>query len=312
MKSRIFDTKNVILTQISEDDLESFLVDFDFAETGQPEYMLEGLTKAIINTIPEYVFAYHSDSEIPLTETIERVRQAAKSIYKIEEYDLMRRAYLSSDELAKTELENKGYINRGEFGELILHLLLREFHNTIPLISKVYFKDSANVPAHGFDAVHVSEQEKVLWLGESKFYTDGRQGVKALLDDLEHHFTRNYLEDQAVVIKKNLDSSSMPQRDKWIENLNSAPKVKELLPIVNIPLLCVFQDDIYSQFHDFSDSKAIDYHEMGMRELKQFFDLKNSHPLKSQLNVVLLLFPVRDKKELVTKLHERLWHMQNT
>jgi hypothetical protein len=30
---------------------------------------------------------------------------------------------------------------RGEFGELILHLLLRDFHDTVPLLSKIYFKD---------------------------------------------------------------------------------------------------------------------------------------------------------------------------
>lgn len=43
-----------------------------------------------------------------------------------------------------------------EFIELLLHLLLREYKHTIPLISKVYFKDSAGVPAHGFDAVHIT------------------------------------------------------------------------------------------------------------------------------------------------------------
>ena len=50
---------------------------------------------------------------------------------------------------------------------------------------------------------------------------------------------------------------------------------------------------------------------MNIRELKKTFDDENKHPLKSRLNVILLLFPVKNKKELIKILHEKLWHMQN-
>lgn len=57
------------------------------------------------------------------------------------------RIYCSTDveerKRAKIELEKMPFKNRGEFGEIILHFLLRDFKNTIPLVSKVYFKDSS-------------------------------------------------------------------------------------------------------------------------------------------------------------------------
>lgn len=50
---------------------------------------------------------------------------------------------------------------------LVLHMFLKEFKNTIPLISKMYFKDSFSQEAKGFDAVHVSQDSLTLWLGET-------------------------------------------------------------------------------------------------------------------------------------------------
>ncbi|WP_330558188.1 Hachiman antiphage defense system protein HamA [Acutalibacter sp. 1XD8-33] len=49
---------------------------------------------------------------------------------------------LDNEKSVEEEIKKLGGSRRGEFGELILHLLLRDFKNTIPLISKVYFKDS--------------------------------------------------------------------------------------------------------------------------------------------------------------------------
>lgn len=311
MKSRIFDKKNIIVSKVNEDDLNSFLVDMDIGDDGQPYYPINELASCIINTIPEYVFAQYENPEIPQTDTVEKLREAARSIYKIKNFETMRRWYLEHDETAKTELEKISENQRGEFGELLLHLILRDFKGTIPLISKVYFKDSAGVPAHGFDAVHISPDEKILWLGESKFYNDGKTGVRNLLKDLTEHFTRDFLNEQFAIIKKNLENNSIPQRDEWIKTLSNCSKLQEKISMINIPMLCTYTHDIYQRFSDFTKDDAITYHETNIRELKQYFDEKNEHPLKAQLNVILLLFPVRNKKELVIKLHEKLWHMQS-
>lgn len=79
--------------------------------------------------------------------------------------------------------------------------------------------------------------------------------------------------------------------------------------MINIPMLCTYSHDIYKHFSDFSKNEAVAYHETNIRELKQYFNENNKHPLKEHLNIILLLFPVRDKKELVIKLHEKLWHI---
>ena len=308
---RIFDKRNVILLKINESDLNSFLVDIDIDDSGINRYMLEEFAKVVMDVIPEYVFAQYSNDEINDLNAVEKLREAAHSIYKIKEFDLMRKYYLEGNLAAKQELDNSAYKNRGEFGELILHLLLRDFKGTIPLISKVYFKDASGVPAHGFDTVHVSPNERVLWLGESKFYSDGKQGIKKLLEDLNAHFKKEYLEEQFIIIKKNLECNKIPQRQYWINELANCNKLCDRLNMINIPMLCAYENDIYTKYKDLTDTKAVEYHELNIRELKQYFDDENNHPLKSRLNIILLLLPVKDKKELIKLLHEKLWHMQN-
>lgn len=63
------------------------------------------------------------------------------------------------------------YQRRGEFGELFLHGILRDFYDAEPAVSKIYFADGPNETAKGFDSVHVvvrSDGELDLWLGEAK------------------------------------------------------------------------------------------------------------------------------------------------
>lgn len=202
---KIFDKKNIILLKINEADLNSFLIDIDLNDDGVHRYMLEEFAKELINVVPEYVFAQYEDTEINSINAVEKIGEAARSIYKIKEFDLMRKYYLENDLEAKKALDNLPYKKRGEFGELILHMLLRDFKGTIPLVSKVYFKDSSGVPAHGFDTVHISPDEKILWLGESKLYKKGKRGISELINDLNEHFKKEYLNEQFLIIKKILN-----------------------------------------------------------------------------------------------------------
>lgn len=310
MNSRTFDRTNVIILNVEEENLLSFLVDKDIDDNGEYKMMLNELANAIIRTIPEYVFANYEDPLIPQNNSVDMLREAARNIYKIPDYQLMRDYYIDGN--ASKEKDIVDFANRkGEFGELLLHLILRDFKKTIPLISKVYFKDSTGIPAHGFDSVHISPEDKILWLGESKFYTDAKSGIKELVNDINSHIKADYLNEQFIIIKKNLENNSIPQRDFWIQQLISANKLTSKVSMINIPLLCIYPHDVYKLYDEIQCEEAVKYHCKDVKELKDYFDNLNNHPLKSELNIILILFPIEDKKVLVKKLHEKLWHMQN-
>lgn len=81
--------------------------------------------------------------------------------------------------------------------------------------------------------------------------------------------------------------------------------------MINIPLLCIYPDDIYKQFVDIGSSQAFEVHIQEVSKLKEYFDKHNKHPLKAQLNVILFLFSIKDKNEFLEKLHQKLWHLQS-
>lgn len=297
--SRSFDKKNVILVQINEDDLLSFLVDKDLTDDGTIKCRIKDLAELLINTIPEYVFAEYQNPDIPFN-SVSMVREAAKCMYTVK----------NRDDTTHSNNCTRPKSTKGDFGEVLLHLLLREFKETIPLVSKAYLKDSPDVPAHGFDVVHVSPHEKILWLGESKFYTDSKAGIKSLIEDLNDHINQNFVDRQFAFIMKNVTNNSIPGRDEWIEILNDRSAFSDRIKMLNIPMLCIYEHDIYNHFEDLKTDEAVSYHKTNVKTLKNLFDHLNNHPLKSNLNIILMLFPIANKQELLSELELRLYHMQ--
>ena len=300
-----FGANKIIKEHIHETDLCTYFVGFDLTDSGKNEYRMDRLVQLLTSVIPEYAFGHNNVSSSKL---VEYLTDAAKAIYSIDVFQKVRDIY-SNGGLIEDSVADR-YLRRGEFGELILHLLLRDFHDTIPLISKIYFKDSLGTTVHGFDAVHINPEERTLWLGESKIYTDGEKGVNALIGDIKEHITSNYLDSEFAIIKRKIENvTNIPEIDYWHNILNKSTTLREKFQNITIPLLCVYESNNFTKYNDEINEFIEDY-EKEVRKLKIFFDDNNDHPLKTSLNIILLLFPVKSKKELVARLHKNLSLMQ--
>lgn len=311
-ENRIFDKAHLIEVSIDEEDLMSFLVKMDIDENGKNKYPDDDLARLVLSVLTDYVFAWHED--IKLEDAMSKVSEAAKRLYETDPYRIMYEYYVKENtapelvEEARKLEEN----NRGEFGELLLHLLLRDFKGTQSLMSKVYFRDSRGVPAHGFDAVHYIPSSKQLWLGESKLYSDGKSGLVSLVKDLKEHLTRDYMQEQYVIIEKNIKSQNNPDRDYWISKFQKNVRLADMIDGLNLAMLCLYPHDVYQKMinEELVEEQGLDYHKTNIRELKSYFDRINDCMIRDKVNIVLLLFPVRDKKEFVKKLHEKLYFAQ--
>ena len=311
-ENRIFDKAQLIEVTIDEDDLMSFLVKIDVDDDGKPKYPDEELAKLVLRVLPEYVFAWHEG--VSLVDAMAKVSEAANRLYQTDPYKAMFEYYVNNNrdpELVEKvrKLEEN---NRGEFGELLLHLLLRDFKGTKTLMSKVYFSDSRGVPAHGFDAVHYIPESKQLWLGESKLYSDGKGGLRNLVDDIRKHLTRDYMHDQFVVIEKNIKCQTNPDKDEWINKFHKNERLADMIDGLNLAMLCLYPHDIYQKQlnEELNQLESLEYHKANIRELKDYFDRINTCPIRDKVHIVLLMFPVKDKVEFVKKLHLKLWHAQ--
>jgi len=277
--ARPFNSELVIDERICDATLKAYHVGFD-----QNKFRLQPLVDVIRSVIPEYSLGYHNGQNIPFTEIVERLNEAAKTVYTTDKYK-----------------------QRGEFGELILHLLLRDFHQSIPLISTIYFRDSANVPAHGFDGVHITIKgtEKKLWLGESKLYKSGKDGVKDLAGDLKKHFTADYLQQQFILIKRKLPND-VPAIEYWEALMHKNQRLDVVFSSIVIPMVCTYNSSLFKS-HSSETKQYIDEFKKECEGLNgEFVGLKP----KTNVEIILMLLPIPDKDELNTELDSRLKAMQ--
>lgn len=300
-----FKAHEVIEERIKESELCSYLVGFDIDDSGVSFYRLDPLVMKILSALHEFAFGFHEGEQTDNTETLFKLIESSRSIYKIDEYQKVKDLYFNSGALTD-DIADK-YLRRGEFGELILHLILRDFHNTIPLLSKIYFKDSIGHTVHGFDAVHIDPVNKTMWLGESKLYIDPKKGLNELIKDVEEHFKLDYLNSEFSLISKKIrHAQNSPELEYWVSLLSSGGKLSDKLNKIHIPLLCTYSCDSFTKFDNESSIEFDEYYRNKILLLKKHFDDNYSHPLKKHLNIILMLFPVSNKIELVKRLHNKL------
>lgn len=336
----VFNSDNVIKEHISNADLRAYFVGFDYGK-----YKYDPLVEKIMSAIVDFSLGFHEG--VLNSYTIKEIRKAACMVYKIEQYNPQNADHEKySDE---NDFYNKKYANRGEFGELILHLLLRDFLKTQPLVSKIFAKDSQGVPAHGFDSVHIGNSlidntKKSLYLGESKLKINGNDGIEELLDDIKKHFVKDFLttpagefvlignkkknfipiEEYKDLNTKNEYEKFIKEKNYWfekIDGLQNGDSLQDLFDSITVPLLCTYESAIFINHNDESTEKFKKEYEEEVGKLKVKLDkgLSNireeykdsGEPISTNLNIVLMLFPIPSKKELVKKLHTKLYHQQN-
>ena len=348
MKQIEFGCKDVLITNIEEEKLKVFYIGFDLGQ-----YQLEEFTDVIMDSLVDFAFGYHTG----ILKSYKRkdLKEAAKSLYSIKTFEDYKKAYIDKgkvlDEADILDKYDQIYNKRGEFGELILHLILRDYLGTAPLLSKVHFKDSDGMTIHGFDSIHVgpdlSEDSTTglsLYLGESKLYyrKDGKagmHGVKDLVDDIKNHFDVPFLKREFVLIAKKKDGyksldeyedqntkiayeTFLNTKNDYMERLQSIGEGKEKLQSfissITVPLICTYESNIFkSHLDDDSENFANDL-SLEVVRLKEILDEELSQlPTeagqieKNKLNIILILLPIPSKKELLTTLHTKLWNQQN-
>ena len=149
------------------------------------EWRNEAFAEYLFDWLPEFALQYSDLEDLNSTTARKLLKKAATTVYTTEKYQ-----------------------RRGEFGELLLHAILREVFDSQPAISKLYFKTSTNETVKGFDAVHVVENgdELELWLGEVKFQKDSSDAIRKVIRELEEHTDGDWLRREFILIDSKIDS----------------------------------------------------------------------------------------------------------
>lgn len=238
------------------------------------------LVDHLFNYLPEFALTYSEFKELNGDNIVPKLRQAASNVYQTEKFR-----------------------NRGEFGELLLHAIIRETHHTLPAISKLYYKDGPNDTVKGFDAVHVIEKGNLLelWLGEVKFYQDINDAIRDVIAELRAHIEIRYVKNEFIAISNKIDRE-WTHSDKLKTLLDPNTSLDDVFDSTCIPVLLTYDSVVLSKHTQKSkeylseiETEFLKFHKKFQKDLGEF-----------PLTIHLFLVPLNTKDELVKKLEEKL------
>jgi hypothetical protein len=200
------------------------------------------------------------------------------------------------------------YRKRGEFGELFLHIAIRQIFGSIPAISKIYYKDAGNDTVKGFDAVHVVEvdDELELWIGEAKFYKDITSAIRDVVTEIELHTTTNYLRGEFTLLTNKIDDDwSHAEELKKLIHKNTS--LDEIFKRACIPVLLTYNSEAITSHTEVTSH----YEDEFRQEISKYYEKFQSKELPTSIRIHLMLLPLENKESLVTGLNEKLKQWQS-
>lgn len=244
------------------------------------EWRCKQLVSHLIEWLPEFVLTDSERDALRAHNAVAHVAQAARAIYTSAKYQ-----------------------RRGEPGELLLHAIIRQVFETIPAISKYYFKDSANDTVKGFDAVHVvaSDAELQLWLGEVKFYNEISRAITDVVTELKQHSDRDYLRGEFTAITHKIDPN-WKHADRLKKLLHRNTPLDEIFDAVCIPVLLTYDSPTIGAHSDITASFKAAFEQEVLAHQATFA----SKALPANLKIHLFLLPLRSKEELMKQFDEKL------
>lgn len=280
---------NVIFHEISDvgDDL-ALCAGF---ERGQ--WRNDQLADHVMEWLPEFALDYSELSEISHANALRMTKKAAKIVYQTQKYGL-----------------------RGEFGEVLLHIAIRQVYETLPAISKIYYKSAVNETVKGFDAVHIVKRDDdiELWIGETKFYENLTKAIYDVSKEIIDHLETDYLRSEFILIKNKIDPN-WPEAEKLNNLLHENTSLDEVFARVCIPILLTYDSDVV----DNSVLCNEEYKEKIKDELKNAYsnlrikldsEYENKFSQKFPLTAHVILIPLKEKKKLIAALDARLKALQ--
>ncbi|MCU7866439.1 MAG: DUF1837 domain-containing protein [Candidatus Thiodiazotropha sp. (ex Lucinoma borealis)] len=234
----------------------------------------------LMEWLPEFALTHEELKDLNSATAIALLRRAAKAIYNTDKYT-----------------------KRGEFGEVLLHAIIRQIFGSVPAISKIYYKDSANDTVKGFDAVHVVDAGDglELWIGEVKFYKDINAAIRDVVGELDAHTQTDYLREEFALIGNKIDKK-WPHADELMKLIHRNTPLEDIFMRTCIPVLLTYESKTVNEHNSICN----EYTEQLKAEFAKYYEKFTQSRLPRDTTIHLILVPLEEKDELVTCLNNKL------
>jgi hypothetical protein len=241
-----------------------------------------GLADYMFEYLPDFALRYEELGPVGHEMWVPKLVEAARSVYTTDKFK-----------------------RRGEFGELLLHAVLREIWETEPAVSKIYYKDGPNVTVKGFDSVHVAlapGHSLELLLGEVKFYKAINRALTDVAKELRAHFENDeWLRSEFIAVTRKIDST-WPHTVELKKLLHRRRTLASIIKRVRVPVLLTYESSCVEMHDDCHEQYCADL----TAEITEIQEQFAGRALPTDVVIDLLLVPMHRKADLLGALEKRL------
>jgi hypothetical protein len=184
---------------------------------------------------------------------------------------------------------------------------MKEIKHAMPLISKFYYKTHSNDTVKGFDSVHVlvDGDDTQLWLGEVKFYSSISRAIADVVSELKDHFTSKYLRAEFMLIENKIKGHES-EFNEIRKLINSANTLDDIRGSIHVPVLLTYESKTVGAYQ----KATLQYEAEIKNELERHYKTFCSKELPDDVNIHLILLPIKTKKVLIDEFDRKLKALQ--
>jgi hypothetical protein len=195
---------------------------------------------------------------------------------------------------------------KGDYGELLLFLILKVFFKSDKLVTKVKLK-TGNQEVFGYDCAHftIEEDEPILWLGESKFYDNFSNAINKAFESIKEHCCVNFTKNEFSFLEPHIEiNKDYPYYDKIRDKLNLIETFDDIK--VRVPVFITYDCE---KIKNYTDSSTQDFLNEFQKEFNEkYASIENkSLELKSNFELLFIILPfesIKEVKEQIDKLEQ--------
>jgi hypothetical protein len=189
---------------------------------------------------------------------------------------------------------------KGDYGELLLFLILEAFYPAKKFVTKIRLRTSLGDEIKGFDCAHFSIEggEICLWLGEAKFHQNFSGALSSVVESLNDHITDKMLKNEISILEGNNTELEEQDRIKIEKYLNSGITLDKMK--FKIPILITYDSKTVKG----NKSVCKEFTEQLMSELTAKYKTIDgkSVTLKPNIELHFIIIPLETVKEIKEKL----------
>lgn len=190
---------------------------------------------------------------------------------------------------------------KGDYGELLLFLILNVIYDVPKFVTKVRLRSSVSEQIKGYDCAHITieEDEPCLWLGEAKFHQKFSTAVLDAFKSLDEHMETFYLKNELRILGGNIEWNKTNVNYSELKKIFQGRSIDEIK--FKIPVLITYDSDSIKSNIDLSEKFQADL----TKEIKKNYatiEKKALKAIKTNFELLFIIFPLHTVQEIKQKL----------